>query len=101
MRYGIEEKYWTTINDVFARHPNVRQVVLYGSRAKGTNKKFSDVDITLMGTDADWRDLLSVSSLLEESNIPYIFDVSLFKNLKNDALIDHINRCGINIYESC
>ncbi|MDE7510522.1 MAG: nucleotidyltransferase domain-containing protein [Muribaculaceae bacterium] len=101
MRFGIEEKYWSIINDVFARHPHVHQVVLYGSRAKGTNKRFSDVDITLKGPDVDWRDLLSVSSQLEESTLPYLFDVSLFKTLKNEALIDHINRRGITIYERC
>lgn len=34
---------------LFARQKEIEQVILYGSRAKGTHKPFSDVDITLLG----------------------------------------------------
>ena len=34
---------------LFARQKEIEQVILYGSRAKGTHKPFSDVDTTLLG----------------------------------------------------
>ena len=35
---------------------------------------------------------------LSESSLPYFCDVSLFKNLNDPALIDHIRRRGKEIY---
>jgi uncharacterized protein len=48
-RYGIEEYEWEKIRAIFTHYPHIERAVLFGSRAKGTNKPFSDVDIALMG----------------------------------------------------
>ena len=37
------------LTSLFAKNEHIERVVLYGSRAKGTFKPFSDVDITLFG----------------------------------------------------
>ncbi len=58
MKYGIEEKDWEKLISVFSRFPHIYQAVLFGSRAKGTNKPFSDVDIALVGDDLTIDDLL-------------------------------------------
>ena len=87
------------MRDVFAQTPALEKVVLYGSRAKGTNKPFSDVDITLVGDKLTEEDLTDVMYRLSESSLPYFCDVSLFRNLSNSALIDHIQRRGKTIYE--
>lgn len=88
------------LQDVFAQSPNISKVVLYGSRAKGTNRPFSDVDITLMGDHVTDDDLTDVMYRLSESSLPYFCDVSIFRNLSNDALISHIKRVGQTIYEA-
>ena len=48
MKYGIKEEQWDMLCNVFANNPKIEKVILYGSRAKGTYKPFSDVDITLV-----------------------------------------------------
>lgn len=88
MRYGIKEEYWQQLSEVFAQMPQIEKVILYGSRVKGTYKPFSDIDITLVGENITYRDLL----------LPYMFDISIFHNLKNDELIEHINRMGAVVY---
>lgn len=88
------------LQDVFAQSPNISKVVLYGSRAKGTNRPFSDVDITLMGDHVTDDDLTDVMFRLSESSLPYFCDVSIFRNLSNDALINHIKCVGQTIYEA-
>jgi predicted nucleotidyltransferase len=98
MMYGMEEGELQLMQSIFAQTPHLQKVVLYGSRAKGTNKPFSDVDITLVGDELTQDDLTDVMYRLSESSLPYFCDVSLFSNLDNSALIDHIQRRGKVIY---
>jgi len=98
MKYGMLDEELKLMHDIFAQTSTLEKVVLYGSRAKGTNKPFSDVDITLVGDCMTDDDLTDVMYRLSESSLPYFCDVSLFKNLNNPALIDHIRRRGKEIY---
>lgn len=100
MKYGLLDDELKLMRDVFELSPNIKKVVLYGSRAKGTNRPFSDVDITLMGDHITDDDLTNVMYRLSESSLPYFCDVSIFNNLSNDALVSHIKRVGQTIYEA-
>ena len=51
MKFGIEENDWKKITNVFSHFRNIERAVLFGSRAKGTNKPFSDIDIALVGAN--------------------------------------------------
>lgn len=94
----MEDDELQLMNDTFAKTANLQQVILYGSRAKGNNRPFSDVDITLIGDSLTDDDLADVAFRLSESSLPYFCDVSLFSRLDNPALIDHIKRRGKIIY---
>lgn len=98
MSFGLKDSEIKQILDIIAKNGNVESAVLYGSRAKGTFKPFSDVDLTLNGSALSRKDLNTLSHDLYESQLPYNFDLSIFSTLKNNALIDHIRRCGIEIY---
>ena len=39
------------MRSVFRRVPAIREVVLYGSRARGTHRAGSDIDLALVGLD--------------------------------------------------
>ena len=43
MKYGIKQTYIDQIHAVLATYPAVEKVLLYGSRAKGTHSKWSDI----------------------------------------------------------
>lgn len=98
MKYGIKEEQWDMLCNVFAKIPRIEKVILYGSRAKGTYKPFSDVDITLVGNDLSTTDLADTMNAIDDLLLPYIFDVSLYHKLKNPELLDHISRRGIAVY---
>ncbi len=83
---------------LFAKYEHIERVVLYGSRAKGNFKPFSDVDITLLGDNLSHVDLSQLLVDVDDLLLPYQFDISIFKNLRNADLINHINRIGIDIY---
>ena len=91
MKYGL--------CNVFAKNPRIEEVILYGSRAKGTFKPFSDVDITLVGNDLSTTDIADTINSIDDLLLPYIFDVSLYHKLKSPELLDHIKRRGITIYK--
>lgn len=86
------------LNTLFARQKEIEQVILYGSRAKGTHKPFSDVDITLLGYSLNRSHLNRLSAEIDESTLPYRFDISIFSKLTNPALIEQIEQTGVVLY---
>lgn len=99
MKYGLTEEQWAMLCNVFAKNPHIEKVILYGSRAKGTYKPFSDVDITLDGEGLSVTDIAEIATAIDDLLLPYMFDISLYRNLKNPDLLDHISRRGITVYE--
>lgn len=99
MPYGLTDNELRQLRDVFAQYSHIGQAILYGSRAKGTYKPFSDVDITLVGHELTREDLNSILLAIDDLLLPYQVDLSILHKLKNEALIDHIRRRGIVIYQ--
>jgi predicted nucleotidyltransferase len=99
MSYGLTDIELNKLNTIFSRYPNIEKVILYGSRAKGNYKPFSDVDITLTGDKLTHSELNKLSMNIDDLLLPYLFDVSIFETLTNLNLIDHIQRVGITIYQ--
>ena len=62
MEYGLDDSDMKLMQQIFSQVGNIEKVLLYGSRAKGTNKAFSDIDLTLVGdrlTDSNLMDVMS------------------------------------------
>lgn len=97
--YGLSDKEFDEMTAIFGKCKNLEKVILYGSRAKGNYKKFSDVDITLEGGNLTLADLFQIQDLLYESDLPYMYDVSILSSITNPALLDHIRRRGSVIWE--
>lgn len=100
-RFGFSDKEWLQLQHILSLNHNIERGILYGSRAKGNFKEFSDVDITLTGSQLSRHDLLRLRASFHESSLPYTFDLSIFPKLNNPQLIDHIKRRGVVIYERC
>lgn len=49
MHYGLKENTILRIQSVLAGFPEIEEVILYGSRAKGNYKNGSDIDLTFKG----------------------------------------------------
>lgn len=94
---GLQEHELREILDILQSIPSVEQAILYGSRAKGNYKRFSDLDITLIGENLNSSDLAELEDKLYYTYLPYTFDLSIFSQLRNPELIDHINRAGIRL----
>jgi len=97
--FGLEKNIIDKIKIVFEDFPQIEKVLIYGSRAKGNYKPGSDIDLTIAGENLEHNLLNSISLKLDELYLPYIFDISIFKQITNDDLIEHINRYGKVFFE--
>jgi type I restriction enzyme S subunit len=97
--FGLKQEHIDAIRRCFAAIPAIREVVIYGSRAKETHKPGSDIDLTIIDDDISSSDLVRLDSALDDLMLPYKFDLSLKRKIKNPDLIDHINRVGKIFYQ--
>jgi len=97
--HGLADDVVKKIQNVLASFPDVEKAILYGSRAKGTFKTGSDIDLTLKTKEvkAD-RLLFNVIRALDELDLPYTIDLSLYESIDNPNLVDHIDRVGVEFY---
>ncbi len=100
MNHGLSEKTIAAIRGVLTAFPQVEKAVIYGSRAKGNYKLGSDIDLTLFGGKLTDRIQSRIYWALDDLLLPYKIDLSRFSDLRHPALIDHIQRVGLPIYES-
>ena len=98
MKFGLTEKTINKINSIFEKIPEIDEVIIYGSRAKGNFREGSDIDITLKGNALSSKSLSKINQEIDELNTPYLFDISIFHKLESQELIEHINRVGQTFY---
>lgn len=96
----LKTKYLDEIRQKAHTFPDIEKLILYGSRAKGTHEKASDVDLAVIGKNLDQNTVSSLHFQLEEETmIPLFFDVLNYHTLENQNLKDHIDHVGIVIYQ--
>ncbi|MES9855804.1 MAG: HsdR family type I site-specific deoxyribonuclease [Sedimenticola sp.] len=98
MKFGLSEGAISRICAVFALHSQVDSVVLYGSRAKGSHRSGSDVDLTMKGEALSLSLQNRIANELDDLLLPYSFDLSAYDDIENSDLISHIERVGNEFY---
>jgi len=95
-RFGLEESDIQAICGVFTKYPQVEKAVLYGSRAKGNYKNGSDIDLTLLGgEDLTLEVLYRIMDEIDDLLLPYTFDLSIYRQISDPDVIDHIRHVGV------
>ncbi|TDB58223.1 nucleotidyltransferase family protein [Arundinibacter roseus] len=98
-KFGLIENDMEEIVSILAQFPNVQTALIFGSRAKGNYRNGSDVDICLKGKSLNFNEISQISyQLNEETRMPYMFDVLDYKTIQEPALVDHIDRIGVEFY---
>lgn len=97
--FGLPDKTVAIIRQVLADVPEVSKAVIYGSRAKGTYRPGSDIDLTLFGEKLNLSILGEIAAKLDESPIPYQVDLSIFDRIDHLGLREHIERIGVLFYK--
>ncbi len=95
--YGLKPEVLEMMIHIFRNYPAVEQVILFGSRAKGTQKLGSDIDLCLVG-ELDETILGKIDNDLDDLLLPYEFDLISFETITHTDLLKHISVVGKTIY---
>jgi predicted nucleotidyltransferase len=98
-QHGLSENTVAQIARVLTRFPEVEKAVLFGSRAKGTYKRGSDIDLALIGAALDWRIIGRIYDALDDLLLPYRFSVVTYDGSTDPEVAAHIARVGIPLFE--
>lgn len=94
---GLSEEVISQLVNIIRECKKVTDVIIYGSRAKGTYKEFSDIDITLKGDELERSDLYSILERIDDLYLPYEIDLSIYAQLDYMPLIEEIDKHGIRL----
>jgi len=87
------------LRGVFASHPLIERVVLYGSRAKGTHRNASDIDLVANAPELTVAEFLRIDGEIDDLLLPYKVDFALRHRIHEPDLLDHIDRVGIVFFQ--
>ena len=93
--YGLDCSTRQKIKQVLGKHHDIDEVIIYGSRAKGNYRPGSDIDISLKGENLTLHELNRIVQELDELDLPYQMDVSIYHQIDNTDLVEHIDRVGV------
>lgn len=99
MEIGLDQNIINKINSIFSSFENIESVKIYGSRAKGNFKEGSDIDLTFWGENLNLDIMNEISLKIDDLNLPYTFDLSIYNQIDNLELKDHIIRVGQLFYQ--
>lgn len=98
MTFGLADIEFQALCNVLASVPEIEEAIIYGSRARGTNRMASDIDLTLKGDGLTYLQLALLDERIDDLYLPYFVDLSLYSMLKNPDLLDSIHREGKVFY---
>ncbi|MCX6073531.1 MAG: nucleotidyltransferase domain-containing protein [Campylobacterales bacterium] len=90
LRVDIIEKIVRTIK----KNLKIQKIILFGSRAKESYKKGSDIDISIVSEDLSLKELNHIKVMLDDLMLPYKIDLLDYGRISNNDLKEHINRVG-------
>ena len=97
--HGLSTATLEKVRAVLERFPEVERAVLFGSRAKGTYKPGSDIDLSLEGPALDWRVVGRLYEALDDLLLPYKFSLIVHDKALDPEVAAHIARVGIPVFE--
>ena len=77
----LAEKHKKIIQQILTKYPY--KFYAYGSRVKGTAKKYSDLDLCYQ-EEIPWNILSNIWGDLEESDLPFKVDLVNWKHMSSD-----------------
>lgn len=94
----LRDRDLATLRRTFRQFPCVREVRVFGSRATGSARRASDLDLAISAPEATAAEWLELAEALESAPIIYEFDLVRPERTHNVRLIDKIARDGVSIY---
>ena len=91
----LRSDHWIIVRDILRAHVPDRSVLAFGSRATWTAKKYSDLDLVLLGSEPLPQEVLAaLSEDLGDSDLPFKVDLIEWRHIDKN-LRTSIRRKGV------
>ena len=93
MKFGLKERYYDELKALYFLFPNIDEIIIFGSRARGDYREYSDIDIAIKG-ELTKLEIALIREHLEESKIPYVTDVVEYSKIVDKKFKEEIDKEG-------
>lgn len=93
-KFGLHKNILDDIDAVIKKFPKVEKVLVYGSRATGTYKNYSDIDLAIFSKNLTPQEFSNLWNQLNDLPIIFKIDVVHFEELGNEDLKKEILATG-------
>lgn len=97
--YGLSDIVIEDLRKVFRKHSNIDEVIIFGSRAKGTYSEGSDIDLALKGNNISFNQLMDIHIQIEDLELLYKVDLVDYHKHSESSVAAHIDRVGKVFYK--
>ena len=95
IHHGVDEAIWNNIINICRHYPEVSNIILYGSRARGDFKIGSDIDIAIDAPNLSPKRFALLWNELDDLPIIYSMDILHLQRITNTKLLHAIQTEGI------
>jgi len=96
--FGLAERHYRDIERVLRRYLNIERVLIFGSRAKGTDKPYSDIDLAVIAPNMDDQEFSRLWNELDGLELVFKLDVLHWDRLGQQNLKNSIMTHGLIFY---
>lgn len=93
MNLGLKEREIDEIKVLYYLFPQINQIIIFGSRARGNYNRTSDIDIAITGQIDEI--IYKIRDYFEESNLLYTVDVVNYNSIIDLEFKKNIDTEGI------
>jgi len=94
---GISQEHSDKIVNLFLPLNFGTTLILFGSRAKGTQREGSDIDLAIKGTGYTQKNRDEFMMKYDDLYLPWKLDLVIYDTLESSDLKSHIDRVGIRL----
>lgn len=94
MQFGLDDWSLSQLTAMVKRFPQIDKVVIYGSRANGAFKNYSDIDLAIYAPSMTDEQFAAFFVAIESLPLLYKFDILRMETLRNASLHQKIETEG-------
>ena len=94
----LPEHELAVLRETFGRFPTIQRVCIFGSRANGSARRASDIDLAIFATNATPAEWSEISEALEEASVIFHMDIIRGDAAVSPRLRQKIETEGVRIY---
>jgi proline iminopeptidase len=96
--FGLAERHYAEMERIFRTYPQIEEVLIFGSRAKGSDKPWSDFDLAVIAPDLSDNDFSRLWNEIDDLPLVFKVDFLHWDRLPQDRLKEKIKTEGKRFY---